>query len=68
MDEGERKCLALKVAGPTALLVAKLHKLADRRSSPHRHDDKDALDIYRLFQAVPTRSSQMAFASCSVSR
>jgi hypothetical protein len=50
--EDERQ-LQVKVAGPSALLVAKLHKIADRRGSPRRQDDKDALDIYRLLQAVP---------------
>jgi hypothetical protein len=50
--EDERQ-LQVKVAGRSALLVAKLHKLADRRNSPRRQDDKDALDIYRLLQAIP---------------
>jgi hypothetical protein len=35
-------------------LVAKLHKLADRQHSPRRQDDKDAYDILRLLEAVPT--------------
>ncbi len=47
--------IRVRIAGPTALLIAKLHKLADRQSSPGRQDDKDALDVYRLLQAIPTR-------------
>ena len=46
----------IKVAGPSALLVAKMHKLADRQDSLTRSDDKDALDIYRLLTAVATET------------
>jgi len=42
-----------KVAGPAALLVAKLHKIAERVDSPGRAEDKDALDVLRLLRAVP---------------
>ncbi len=34
-----------KVAGPAALLVAKLHKVGERRENPERLVDKDAHDI-----------------------
>jgi hypothetical protein len=44
----------VKVAGPAALLVAKLHKLGERVSQPHRLVDKDAHDIYRLLVATET--------------
>lgn len=43
-----------KVAGPAALLIAKLHKVGERQSSPHRLRDKDAHDIYRLLVATDT--------------
>jgi len=42
-----------KVAGPGALLVAKVFKLHERRGSA-RSNDKDALDVLRILQAVPT--------------
>jgi len=42
------------VAGPGALLIAKVHKIAERRTAPDRLLDKDAHDIYRLLVAVPT--------------
>ncbi len=42
-----------KVAGPGALLVAKLFKLHERRGTA-RSNDKDALDVLRILQAVPT--------------
>jgi len=44
------------VAGPAALLVAKLHKLGERQESPHRLLDKDAHDVYRLLVAVETEA------------
>lgn len=42
------------VAGPAALLVAKLHKIHDRIDTPSRIDNKDAHDVYRLLRAVET--------------
>ena len=51
--EGDRR-FEVAVAGPSALLVAKLHKLADREGSPGQLDGKDALDVYRLLRAVRT--------------
>lgn len=44
----------VKVAGPAALLVAKLHKLAERIETPHRLLDKDAHDAYRILRAIDT--------------
>ncbi len=52
-DEDPRKILT-QVAGPGALLVAKLFKIHERRGS-ERSNDKDALDIYRLLQAITTQ-------------
>lgn len=45
----------VSVAGPAALLVAKLHKIHDRIDSPSRRDNKDAHDVYRLLRAVETQ-------------
>ena len=56
LDPADGRKVLVKVAGPSALLIAKLHKLADRRHSPRRQDDKDALDIYRLLQAISTET------------
>lgn len=44
----------VSVAGPAALLVAKLHKIHDRLDEPSRRDNKDAHDVYRLLRAVET--------------
>ncbi len=54
LEPGDLRRTEVWVAGPTALLVAKLHKLAERRDVLSRLDDKDALDLYRLLQAIPT--------------
>jgi hypothetical protein len=52
----DRRTFTIAVAGPAALLIAKLHKIAERLSEreQRRLDDKDALDIVRLLQAVDT--------------
>jgi hypothetical protein len=54
LAQGDTRSCTVEVAGPAALLVAKLHKLAERRDNPRRLEDKDAHDVYRLFVAVPT--------------
>lgn len=47
----------IRVAGPAALLVSKLHKIADRAGSP-RARDKDAFDVLRLLRG--TTATEMA--------
>ena len=46
----------LKVAGPAALLVSKVHKIVERVSAARAHRrellHKDAFDIYRLLHAI----------------
>lgn len=42
------------VAGPAALLVAKLHKLHERINERRAVENKDAHDIYRLLVAIDT--------------
>ncbi|MGH2390998.1 MAG: hypothetical protein ACRDIE_22600, partial [Chloroflexota bacterium] len=51
-DDPRRR--TIQVAGPAALMVAKLHKLGERKDQPDRLRDKDALDVYRLLQASDT--------------
>ena len=53
-EEDDHRRFEVAVAGPSALVVAKLHKITDRQSIPRRLDDKDSLDVYRLLQAIPT--------------
>jgi hypothetical protein len=54
-DADDRREVEIRVAGPSALLVAKLHKLADRSAEREskRLKDKDALDVLRLLRAIP---------------
>lgn len=52
--EGDDRRIEVQVAGPAGLLVAKLHKVAERLDTPRRRDDKDAHDIYRLLVAIDT--------------
>lgn len=54
LDDDARR-FEVKVAGPAALLVSKLHKIADRAGQTDRLGDKDALDVLRLLQGIGTR-------------
>jgi hypothetical protein len=57
LDSADTRQIEVAVAGPSALLVAKLHKIAERRGHREgRELDKDALDIYRLLQAMSTET------------
>lgn len=55
LDESDRRSIEMRVAGPAALLIAKLHKLGERQDQPDRLIDKDAHDLYRLLVATDTR-------------
>ena len=54
LDSADGRSVEVSVAGPGALLVAKVHKIADRSMAPGRLSDKDALDVLRLLQNVST--------------
>jgi hypothetical protein len=56
LTPGDQRQVLAKVAGPAALLVAKLHKIYERRDSPDRLVDKDAHDLYRILVAIDTRT------------
>lgn len=53
LDPPDTRVFAVRVAGPAALVVAKLHKINDRLASgkPDRIADKDAADVYRIMEA-----------------
>jgi hypothetical protein len=56
LEAGDDREIRCNVAGPTALLIAKAHKIQDRLDQPDRPDrliDKDASDVYRLMQTTP---------------
>lgn len=54
LDPNDGRTLDLWVAGPGALLVAKVHKIAERVGNDDRVRDKDALDVLRLLRAINT--------------
>lgn len=54
LDPADGRVATIAVAGPAALLVAKLHKLGERQDDTRRLVDKDAHDVYRLLVAVGT--------------
>ena len=54
LADGDSRSFTASVAGPAALLVAKLHKLGERQAAPDRLEDKDAHDAYRLLVAFRT--------------
>ncbi len=58
LDPEDRRSFSVAIAGPTALLISKLHKISERLSEreQRRLDDKDALDVLRLLQATDTVS------------
>lgn len=63
-DKDARRIM-VKVAGPGALIVAKVFKINERKGSP-RANDKDALDVFRILQSIEAdalaKSMQRMFA------
>lgn len=57
MAPDDRRAFDIRVAGPSALLVAKMHKISDRHREPQakRLGDKDGLDVLRLLRGVESR-------------
>lgn len=55
-DENDPRTFRLRVANPAALLIAKAIKIAERGDNAHRQPErlktKDALDMFRLLQAI----------------
>jgi len=56
MEPGDTRRFEIRVAGPAALLAAKLFKIDERRVNERRLVDKDAIDVLRLLRAVPTET------------
>lgn len=55
LDPTDGRQFEIFVAGPAALVVAKVHKILDREREDDRRVDKDALDLYRLLRGVSTQ-------------
>jgi hypothetical protein len=60
LDGADSRWFEVRVAGPAALLVAKLHKIDDRRETG-RQSDKDALDAFRLLRGTDTGDLAVRF-------
>lgn len=57
LEPGSSRTCQIRVAGPSALLVSKLHKLGERdRQDPTRLRPKDAHDVLRLLRGVATQT------------
>lgn len=54
LNLADERSFRVAVAGPAALFVAKIHKIAERVNDPDRLVEKDALDVLRLLRTVPT--------------
>lgn len=70
LEAGDRRTYAVRVAGPAALLAAKAIKISERLaqadSQPDRLKQKDALDAFRILQAIDTADLVLGFAKHSV--
>lgn len=61
LDPLDDRVFSVRVAGPAALLVAKIHKLAERVDTPARLNDKDAHDVYRILRTIETEDLVTGF-------
>lgn len=52
LESGDPRTVALRVAGPAALIVAKVIKIAERLHAPRRLQPKDGLDLLRLLRFI----------------
>lgn len=56
LDPADHRAFDVSVAGIAALLIAKLHKIAERKDDPGRLLDKDGLDVLRLLRFADTET------------
>lgn len=62
LHPSDRRSVEIAVAGLAALLVAKLHKLAEREQVRARQSSKDGLDVLRILQAGDLRAVSATLA------
>ena len=51
LDPADKRSTEANVASTAALIVAKIHKIYERKDNPRRLNNKDAHDVYRLLVA-----------------
>ena len=56
IDSDDPRSAELRIAGPAALMVAKLHKIGERAAARDRLLNKDSHDLYRLLLHAPATS------------
>ncbi|MGH3546087.1 MAG: hypothetical protein ACRDPW_09215 [Mycobacteriales bacterium] len=65
LEPGDSRTYELRVAGPAALLTAKAIKIGERLeqadTQPDRLKEKDALDVFRILQAIDTTDLVQGF-------
>jgi hypothetical protein len=61
LQADDARAIDVRVAGPAALLVSKVHKINDRKGS-NRQADKDALDVLRLLRGTETAELASRYA------
>jgi len=62
LDPDDTRAGRVNVAGPAALLVAKVHKVAERAREPERQRPRDAHDVYRLLRETEPAALASGFA------
>jgi hypothetical protein len=60
LDATDARGFDIRVAGPAALLVAKVHKISERQGTD-RQSDKDALDVLRLLRGTETQDLALRY-------
>ena len=60
LEHEDQRAFSIRIAGPAALLVAKVHKIHDRQDTT-RQTDKDALDVLRLLRGTSTEEMANRF-------
>lgn len=67
LDGPDNRSFKMRVAGPAALITAKVIKISERREQARRNLDrlreKDSLDLFRLLQAIETPQLVAGFNS-----
>jgi len=61
LEPADARAHDIRVAGPAALLVSKLHKIGERAATPSRLNDKDAYDVFRILRGTETADLAMRF-------
>jgi hypothetical protein len=63
LEAGDERQHEILVGGPSSLLVAKLHKIAERVEQPRRQRPRDAHDVFRLLREVEVEAFAAGFTA-----